>query len=265
VLLAGKNATMKKFICFFILLQSFSSYGQGPQKLMTVPTGPGSNVKGWLYLPAEYNSTSKKYPVVFFYHGNGEAGTDPNLLLKQGIPQLIANGMRPDHILNPADGQKYSFIVLSAQHWSWSPSPEWLPAELDWLKQNYRIDTTRIYVTGLSAGGQESFNAVTYNQAVSGLIAAAVPMSPPPLGTYDINMIRTYRIRTWFFSGDVDSYTPTVQAYSNQCNSVYPTSSKFTLYKGGHCCWNTFYDINWKDSVTDGLSGNGCLPIKNNR
>jgi predicted peptidase len=241
---------MKKFVCFLIVFQYLFSYGQGPQKLVIVPIGPGSNVKGWLYLPADYNNTSKKYPVLFFYHGQGEAGTDPYLLLKQGIPQLIGNGMRPDGILNPSDGQKYSFIVLSVQHWSWSPNPEWLPTQLDWLKQNYRIDTTRIYVTGLSAGGLESFSAVTYNKTVSSLIAAAVPMSPPPLGTYDLKMISTYRIRTWFFAGNIDNYTPNIEKYFNQCDSVYPSSSKLTRYIGNHCCWNTFYDINWKDAVT---------------
>ena len=241
---------MKKAINFFILLHCFYAYGQGPQKLVTVPIGIGTNVKGWLYLPADYNSTSKKYPVVFFYHGNGEAGTDPYLLLKQGIPQQIANGMRPDNILNPSDGQKYSFIVLSVQHWSWTPNPEWLPSEVDWLKKNYRIDTSRIYVTGLSAGGTETFHAVTFNKPVSSLIAAAVPMSPPPLGAYDLNMIRTYNIRTWFFSGDRDAYTQGVEKYSNECNGVYAASSKMTKYSGDHCCWNTIYDINWKDAAS---------------
>jgi dienelactone hydrolase len=246
----GKNTAMKHFICFFILLIPVFTYGQGPQTLVTVPIAPGSNVKGWIYLPSDYNNTSKKYPVVFFYHGQGEAGTDPYLLLHQGVPQLIANGMRPDNILNPSDGQNYSFIVLSVQHWSWSPNPEWLPYELDWLKQNYRVDTTRIYVTGLSAGGQESFNAVTFNKMVSSLVTAAIPMSPPPLGTFSINMIQAYRIHTWFFTGDADVLKPTIQKYSEECDSVYPSSSKLTVYKGDHCCWNSLYDINWKDPVS---------------
>jgi dienelactone hydrolase len=244
---------MKKFICFLIALQSLLANGQGPQQLVTVPIAPGSNGKGWLYLPADYNSTSKKYPVVFFFHGNGEAGTDPKLLLQQGIPQLIANGMRPDNIVNPVDGQRYSFIVLSVQHWSWSPSPEWLPYELTWLKQNYRVDTSRIYVTGLSAGGRECFRTAAFNKMVSKLVTAAVPLSPSTVDTYDINMIGTYHIRTWFLSGDADKYTPDVEKYSSQCNTVYPSSSKFTKYKGDHCCWNSLYDINWKDAVS-GLS-----------
>jgi hypothetical protein len=228
-------------------------WAQNPQIQVTVPVGPGSTVPGWLYLPADYNTSSRKYPVVLFYHGSGEAGTNPNTLLNNGIPQLIAGGMRPDNIINPVDGQAYSFIVLSAQHWSWSPSPDWIPTELAWLKQNYRIDTNRIYVTGLSAGGQESFNAITYNADVSHLIAAAVPMSPAALGAYDINMVSNYQIKTWFLSGSTDPFTNNAQLYSGQCNSVYPNSSKLTVYGGGHCCWRTYYNITWHDTLS-GLS-----------
>jgi hypothetical protein len=245
---------MKKWLLFFSwVCFAHILHAQGPQQLVTVPIGPGSTVPGWLYLPADYATSGKNYPVVLFYHGSGEAGTNPNLVLNNGIPRLIADGMRPDNIINPTDGQAYSFIVLSPQHWSWSPSPDWIPSELAWLKQNYRIDTNRIYVTGLSAGGQESFNAVTYNSDVSKLIAAAVPMSPAALGPYDITMVGTYHIKTWFLSGSTDPFTNNAQAYYNQCNGVYPNSSKLTVYAGGHCCWRTYYNITWHDTIT-GLS-----------
>jgi hypothetical protein len=229
------------------------SQAQGPQQLVTVPIGPGSTAQAWLYLPADYSSTNKKYPVVLYYHGAGESGNNPNRLLNNGIPRLIAEGMRPDSIVNPVDGEKYSFIVLSVQHWSWSPNPDWLPFELNWLRQNYRIDTNRVYVTGISAGGQQSFNTVVYNHQVSSLVAAAAPMSPPALGSYDITMISTYKIKTWFFSGATDPFTQNAQNYSAQCNNQYAGSSKLSIYPGGHCCWRTYYRTNWQDSLT-GLS-----------
>ncbi len=240
---------------FFIILQCNTIFllAQGPQQLVTVPIGTGASAKGWLYLPADYSTSTKSYPVVFFYHGAGEAGTNPYLLLNQGLPSLIANGMRPDNITNPADGVSYSFIVLSVQHWSWSPDPEWLPLELEWLRQRYRVDTNRIYVTGLSSGGQESFKAAITKPLLSRLIAAAAPMSPPAMGNYDISLIRTYRIKTWFFSGNTDPITPTVQGYSVSCNNVSPGSSKYFVFPGGHCCWNTYYNTSWHEP-SSGLS-----------
>jgi hypothetical protein len=226
---------------------------QGPQQLVTVPIGPGSTAQGWLYLPADYAVTTKKYPVVLFFHGSGEAGQHPDSVLRNGIPRLIVEGMRPDNITNPLDNQSYSFIVLSLQHWSWSPLPQWLPHQVEWLKQNYRIDTNRVYVTGLSAGGQSAFHAATYGPSVSSLIAAAVPMSLPALGSHDMSMLNTYQIKTWFLSGSTDPYTANAQNYSAQANSVYPGSSRVTVYQGGHCCWKTVYHINWNDPVS-GLS-----------
>jgi dienelactone hydrolase len=247
---------MKKTLLFSILLYYFTATAQGPQQLVDVQmdSWPGATVKGWLYLPADYATSTKNYPVVFFYHGVGEAGTNPYLLLNQGIPNLIANGMRPDNITNPVDGKKYSFIVVSAQHWSWSPNPTWLPYEVAWLKQNYRIDTNRIYVTGLSAGGQTSFSTTIVNDDVSRLIAAAAPMSPAQVWPYDPSLIGQNKIKTWFFSGNVDgSYTVNATNYSNDCNTLYPTSSKLNIYSGGHCCWNNFYTTAWHDPST-GLS-----------
>jgi hypothetical protein len=245
---------MKGFILTAsFVLSIFLSRAQGPQQLVTVPIGPGSTADGWLYLPADYATTTKKYPVVFFHHGSAEAGNDPNELLNGSIPKLIAQGMRPDNIINPMDGQPYSFIVLSLQHWSWSPSPTWIPYELDWLKANYRIDTNRVYVTGLSAGGQTGFHTVVHSPEVSRLIAAAAPMSPAALGSYDSTMISQYKIKTWFFSGDQDAFLSNAINYNAVANRQFPGSSRLTIYPGGHCCWDSLYNVSWHEGGT-GLS-----------
>jgi dienelactone hydrolase len=244
---------MKQALILGLMLLTFSSKAQNPQIPVTVPydSWAGAEVPGWLYLPADYATSTKKYPVVFFYHGLGEAGTDRNMLLSQGLPKLIAEGMRPDNITNPADGQQYSFIVLSVQHWSWSPNASWLPKQLEWLNTHYRIDQSRVYVTGMSAGGQACFNVAVNDNNLARLIAAAVPMSPGTAWPYNIGLVADNKIETWFFSGDTDGgFTTNATNYSTDCNSLYPGSSKLNIYSGGHCCWNTYYHTSWRDPVT---------------
>gem|GEM_PF-2615165 len=242
---------MKKMLVLSMALSAFVAQSQGPQQLVTVPITQWHTAKGWLYLPQDYNTSTKKYPVVFFYHGVGEAGSNPYVLLNQGIPNLIANGMRPDNITNPADGQSYSFIVLSVQDGYWSPDPNWLPYELAWLKQNYRIGTNRVYVTGLSAGGQTSFGATVTNPEVSKLIAAAVPMSPAGLSSYNPALVNQNNIETWFFTGNSDGvFTANATTYSTECNTQYPGSSRLNVYSGGHCCWNNYYNVSWHDPAS---------------
>ena len=108
------------------------------------------------YLPQGYNTnTWQNYPVIVFIHGIGETGngtTDlPNILnCWTALPRLIANGAFPASF-NVA-GQNFSFIVISPQFRGW-PSGSDVNDVINYAVQNYRVDQSRIYVTGLSMGG----------------------------------------------------------------------------------------------------------------
>ena len=71
----------------------------------------GSLTYGLTWLPADYNSTSTKYPLIIFLHGAGDVGTGVNglnKLLNRGIPKKISEGWNADAV-NPADGESYKF------------------------------------------------------------------------------------------------------------------------------------------------------------
>jgi dienelactone hydrolase len=108
------------------------------------------------YLPQGYNSnTTKTYPLIVAVHGIGELGngtTDlPNILnCWTALPRLIENGGFPSSF--SVAGQSFSFIVISPQ-FKWWPYASDVNDVVDYAIKNYRVDQSRIYVTGLSMGG----------------------------------------------------------------------------------------------------------------
>ena len=95
-----------------------------------------------LYLPEGYGKDETKWPLVLFLHGAGERGTDLDLVKRHGPPRLVE------------EGRKYPFILVSPQ----CPEDEYwsvpvLRALLDGVLARYRVDRSRIYLTGISMGG----------------------------------------------------------------------------------------------------------------
>jgi predicted peptidase len=97
-----------------------------------------------LFLPEKYSSRprAKRWPLILFLHGSGERGCDIWKVAIHGPPKIVKEN--PD----------FPFIVVSPQcpeGESWSD--EVLLHLLDEIIQNYRVDTKRLYLTGLSMGG----------------------------------------------------------------------------------------------------------------
>ncbi|HTY58438.1 MAG TPA: phospholipase, partial [Bacteroidota bacterium] len=115
-----------------------------------------------LYLPEGYGGNGKQWPLLLFLHGVGESGKDLELVKRHGPPLLVAQGM------------EFPFILVSPQcpedeYWS-VPT---LKALIDNLLERYDIDRSRIYLTGLSRGGNGTWKlAIAY----PGLFAAIVPI-----------------------------------------------------------------------------------------
>lgn len=95
-----------------------------------------------LKLPDGYSENSPT-SLLIFLHGAGERGDDLELVKKHGPPKQIK------------EGQKFPQIVLSPQCPSddrWDPDR--LQATLEEIMSTYNVDPTRMYLTGLSMGGQ---------------------------------------------------------------------------------------------------------------
>lgn len=247
-----KKTLLLLAISFGALLASAQA---GKNTEVTVPITSTSSLKGFIYLPKDYDSTKQNYPVAFFYHGVGEAGTKDSLLFRQGLPYDLVHGNTPDSIISPVDGKYYSFIVLYLQSPSWSVNPGYLGKEINWLKARYRIDTNRLYVTGLSAGGQCAQRAFTLTDSVARQITAAVIFSAASYSACNYSLIAKYNIHTWYLCGLQDNVvgtTPT-KTYHLKADSVLNGSSVVSWYTGAHTGWIGRYLKTYRDPVT-GLS-----------
>lgn len=170
------------FLIVLILLFPIASYGQVKVK---------AKYDYLLYLPKDYSSETKKYPLLIYLHGGSQKGNDLNKLKTYGLPYLIDKG------------QNFDFIIASPQcpenkYWS---TENWFDSLYSDLIMRYRIDTNRVYCTGISMGGYG-----TYIVAMDfpDKFAAIVPLCG---GINDSDTLRVCNLRNipiWTFHGTAD-------------------------------------------------------------
>jgi len=197
-----------------------------------------------LLYPANYDA-SKKYPLILFLHGAGARGTD-------NVGQLDEV---PSCLLQAAASERYACFVLAPQcpkddAWVWFPQfPRCSTAEaqsrasrlslevIDSLTKRLNIDKARIYVTGLSLGGEGTFDIITRR---SHFFAAAVPVC----GIADTNKAALMKqTPLWIFHGEKDDINSVT--YSRDAVKVLGSKGgnlRYTEYPGvKHDCWSKAY------------------------
>ncbi|MEP6682466.1 MAG: hypothetical protein ABJA35_04365 [Parafilimonas sp.] len=227
----------------------------GRQQQITIATGdytyPTSQALLWLP-PGYINNKGQGFPLIIALDGVGEQGTDINLLFHTGtIAQRIADGWNPSAI-NPLTGKNTRFIVFTPQcpisnGWGWS-CPH-IKTMLSILKSTYKIDTTRIYITGYSAGGWGMWSCVTDDESLCKQFAAIGPVSSASADHPDnIPNVDKYGIACWSICGMDDGFYGNSVNYTNIINSNNPPiPALLTGLQGvGHSAWNQAYDPSWR-------------------
>ncbi|WP_010281201.1 chitobiase/beta-hexosaminidase C-terminal domain-containing protein [Bacillus timonensis] len=141
-----------------------------------------------LYVPENYDS-SKSYPLVLFLHGGGERGNDneKQLLANDGAIIWAAPENQAKHqafVLAPQARNQHdggftvtrdsNNIVNLSKVFQFSEDLGKAYEILQHVLQEYNIDRSRLYSTGLSQGGYGTFNL---NLKYPDLFAAMVPIA----------------------------------------------------------------------------------------
>jgi len=214
-----------------------------------VSTTVNANCSGFYKaLPARYDSTTKKYPLLVFLHGSGEVGngtTDLPKVLNNSIPNLIQNNKFPANFTN----DHYSFIVISPQFKGW-PTPDDVKTVINYAISNYRIDTTRIYVAGLSMGGGATWD---FAGDYSSKVAAIVPISGASFAEEKrCANIASNKVAVWAFHNSGDKIVaPTVsKQFVEKINGNHAEpAAKLTIFESvDHDAWTKATDPNYKEN-----------------
>lgn len=211
----------------------------------TYADSAGTKLHYRLLKPADYDAT-KKYPLVIFLHGAGERGADNFVQLKHGMINFANDeGMKkyPCFVLAPQcpTGSKWVNVDWGAAKHEMPEtpaSPMRLTIEVvQKLSQEFSLDPSRFYITGLSMGGYGTWDAI---QRKPEMFAAAIPIC----GGGDPKFAKQMSsVPIWAFHGDKDTAVKVERSRDMiQALKDAGASPKYTEYPGvGHDSWTATY------------------------
>ena len=191
---------MKKIYALILFILSFtiSNFAQGIVKEKQVIKSAILNkeVHYSIYLPSDYNSSERAYPVTYLLHGYGDADDgwiqfgEINRLADEGIK----TGKMPPMIIVTPDG--FTSFYLNAANGTLNYEDFFIKELIPYIEKTYKVKAERKYrgIAGLSMGG---YGALIYALKYPNLFIASAPLSAAVWTDNDIiglddNMYNTY-------------------------------------------------------------------------
>ena len=179
-----------------------------------------------LFLPQGYAKSHRRWPLMLFLHGAGDAGTNMDRVKILGPPKIVET--KPD----------FPFILVSPQ----SPERRWdivfLNALLDEVVHQYRVDQDRVYLTGASMGGSGTWALASAHPEKFAAIAPVCGTGNP------LDAEKLSHLPIWVFHGAKDPVVPLSHATTMvDALKAVGGNVKLTIYpEGKHDIWTATYD-----------------------
>jgi predicted esterase len=206
------------------------------QKKVTNVNIPGTNaIHGYLEnLPNDYAANpGKKYPLLVFIHGINESGSGSSADLCKLMSQwwwtpstLSEWTSEPTFPASVTDqnGQTHKFILITPQIVNWDDFPNasaTLNALFDYLIAKYRVDISRIYLTGLSMGANFIQSYAGASLANASRLAGLIPVAPCNyLSNAEANVIARASLPFWSFQCSSDNACSPGNKAMNNANLI---------------------------------------------
>jgi pimeloyl-ACP methyl ester carboxylesterase len=178
-------------------------------------------------LPQGYGADpGKPWPLILYLHGGNEKGHNLQQVRVSGLARVIAKGRQvPAIVISPQCpyGEYWDKRVLSQL--------------LDEICAKYRVDPDRIYLTGISMGGDAVWDmALVHPERFAALMTVAAEGDPA-------DAARLKDIPDWAFHGQKDDVVP-VQQTIDMVNGIRQAGGRahMTLFPDlGHDAWDRAY------------------------
>jgi predicted peptidase len=155
------------------------------------------NLNFLLFEPDDDPNKVGQWPLLLFLHGAGERGENLESLLNHSIPD----------ILKTSDQQFFLVAPQCPLNSYWMLHQESLLLILEELTEKYPIDTSRIYLTGVSMGAEIAWYLAKHNPQ---RFAAMVPVCgrAPWWDDFPQSASQLNQLPIWAFHGEQDSIIP---------------------------------------------------------
>ena len=185
---------MKRLLFTIIItLASLAAHAQNGQLAAMRGVADGG-YNFWLYAPREYLYEHQRVPVIIFLHGRSLCGGNMKRVRRYGLLHAIEKG------------RYYPCIVVAPHNPGGAWKPERIARVLDWVEAHHDVDTTRIYVIGMSLGGYGTLDfAGTYPDRVAAAMALCGGSTLRDMGGLG-------RLPLWIMHGTADRAVPISQS-----------------------------------------------------
>jgi predicted peptidase len=170
----------------------------------------------WISLPAD-SILKNNPPILIFLHGKSLSGSNLDLVKKYGVIHEIEKG------------RKIPAIVIAPQVQSGSWDPKKILDCLEYVQSQYKTDTNRVYVAGMSLGG---YGTLHFAGAYPELVTAAVALCGGGNATDGCDLAT---VPLWIQHGNLDYAVPISESEKivkaiKACNGG--ENLKYTVVKG---------------------------------
>ncbi len=166
----------------------------------------------WFYNPEDGVSKDSHFPLLIFLHGQSLCGKSLDKVKRYGAIDAVARGRYIDS------------YILAPQN----PGGAWKPRKImdivEWAQRNYNVDSTRIYVYGMSLGG---FGTIDFAATYPDKVACAMALCGG--GTVS-DLSGLSKVPLWIVHGTADRAVPVsasdkvveaIRATGDDCRLIY--------------------------------------------